>query len=373
MGAEAIGKREGLLAVHESLVANLKIAQAMVKFEGLFRTIGTQEVGSADVIALLSEMPEKYQGRFKSALGKYDELLQNAQKCKEIMDAEMVNYMKQGWHVLKNEKRGHKAFNRQVFREIAGVDPEGWVSVDIRGPYLFISCDLERDYVELYAEGKSYLRSVDRARRGQACYTSTHRLKIFQETPIPIVKYKKIAWKTKTFTPALAEDHEMQHFMNAEIFDNFKKTEETVERTKELIDYEYSVLFGDQRSGEEYQRILRPNRFQGVKDELLATVRDAFENERFTKIHEHPAYSGLYSDLDTAESTTAVQAAQVLAKFMEKWGYYTVDNPSSPSRAELIYRLALVKLENWPKWLELMDHYDGHRKKKQDIEHAPLA
>lgn len=325
--AEGGATHEGFHTVHQNLVA----AQAMVQLENYLSSLDLDtELDRHEVDRLLESVPERMRPLFWHGVANFAQEKHNAKTCRNVMEEKINSYAE----ILRSRTRAEETFAHHLFREIAGTDAVGRIRCEFTEAYLFIECERPNDYARLYAAGSEDPRMVQQGKRAAACYAHVHTLKMFDDTPIGIVKYSASERQSAVVRIGIA-NHEKQHFIN----------------------YELLALFAvmEHASDSEDMRL--------IKDELLAKMRNGTQRTYFTDMRTHPLYSDLYAKLDLSARQMAIGAGEALATFMEKWGYYAAsgDDPLPSSRAELIYRLAPINLADWPRWLDLMDRYDEQR------------
>lgn len=319
--------REGFRTMHENLV----VAQAMESLEKYFASLDLEtEPDEAEIARLTSSVPAHLRTACTNGLVKYFKLRRKAQICKRVLDAN-VAWVKENVKGISNDEDAMNFFvSHRIFQEmVQGGLPRGKISCRITGPYLFLSCEDPQDYLRLYAGAP--LKYIDNdTPQSEACYVHVRSLNVFEGHSIGTVVLKALVTE---FEMQMLVDHEVQHLINHEILALFSGSEQ-------------------EASSKAMRRI---------KDEILATIRNATSSEHLTTMPDN--YADRFTALTEAHEQREVhEALEALAKFMEKWGYYAVSgSPPPPSRAELVYRLAPIRLADWPRWLELMDRYDEHR------------
>lgn len=223
---------------------------------------------------------------------------------------------------IKNEKDGVVYMGAEIFRQKTNHGPVGEVSAQRQGGYFLVTCLKDKDYFDFI--GPDYTKNS----RG-----TFHRAVRFSNMVVDVVLIKGNP-------SAFIISHERQHFINNSVFNGFVG----IENYNSAQPSDFPVLVRDVNIDSDETR----SALRGVKDELLARIRDLSDAMKSTNFLEKNLYGDLRSKFTEPEQAE-LKALLVLIEKELKEAFNLFDS-SFPqiNRSVIVYHLVDVPLLDFP-------------------------
>lgn len=300
--------------------------QALIAFRLEQMVSGNQEFDATEINKALKELPPEIGKKFFEIAEEYWALEQGARADMEALVSSVENFRKEK---QQNPPITPELLGGIVFMQRTGSLPEGRVEFFLREAYFILACEYSKDYARAYAGLDGNPNSRNSQLSGGTFY---NRIKLVLggreiSTPVIMVRGKCGQVETKRIIT-----HERQHFINHKLFGKFIETEKD--------------------NG-------NPN-LRNIKDEVLAYIRDGSSGNWLVGSLNGELYENLFENLSADEKASVRDIFAKIEHFLNK----NIEVlQSSESRAILVYQLAGISLEKFPKWLDAFEEYYCAREK----------
>lgn len=310
---------ERIQAGHQAAAAAYRVEQLVTQREG----------AEGEIEAELEDLAPEVREPFSRAIRGYRFHEKKAVECENHLKDHAERMRQFGWEAGTSPD----AWGDIFFREFVQDEPAGKVIFERREAYFVMICNDPGDYV----------RAVEGIRGGPESFDASHTAGVFHRAHLVNFKGGK-----KNYVPLMVVrgdegvrrvvTHERQHFLNGNILIDFEATEELRARKE--------------------RNPLVERLYRGIKDEMLAYLRDGSSGSDLRVALEKETYDHLFRPLPSVDEQVAHNVLLRMEQFLNRHhGSFDGDQ----ARAILVYQLASVPLREFPKYLEALQIYYGER------------
>lgn len=313
----------------ERIQAGHQAAAAAYRVERIVIQSGA-EANQGEIDAEMERLSPELREPFLHSISRYRYHERQAAACESSLKEHSEKTREYGWEGSSTPD----AWGDIFFRQFVHDEPEGTVIFERREAYFVMICSDPSDYV----------RAVEATRVSGEAFDASHTAGIFHRAHL-INFYQG---GKKEHVPLMIVDgnqpvrrviaHERQHFLNENILSDFEETE---------------ALGGRKERNPIVQRLYR-----GIKDEVLAYLRDGSSGTDIEEALGKDAYRHLFRPLPSSDEEAAWMIVGRIKQFLDRH-HGSFDGDSA--RGILTYQLAPVPLREFPKYLNALEIYYGER------------
>lgn len=299
--------------LRELVLESQTFAEEALHLEELLSEPSTTD--SREISEVITRLPAPLQNKYVLAVDAYRTLANNAARLTDNIEDLVQSRMELGISEIAAKLEA----TRMLFKSVSGdVEPIGKVEITIREGYVCLLCEDKRDIKNAYV--KPWHKDKEQLPSGFFC----------QGVNVPMLGYNgPIIFIDATGGSDEVKKiflHERQHFINHNVFDLFEATEPRI-------------------GGTMYRTRNLRTAYRGIKDEVLAYMREASENMDFVERLSSSSYKKLFEPLSEAGRETA---QDMLADITE--AIRALRNVRNKERtfAILTYQLVGVPLQKIP-------------------------
>lgn len=308
----------------EVIKRNHEAAVTAFELESLVTGEDIKSFDNEEIETVLQKLPSRLRSHYHEAMRNYFNDRKRIENYKSEIDAFVEEKNSYGIPIRDIPRE----LGKSTFRDIAHGESMGEVTLNLQEGYFIMSFEDPRDYARA-VHGRDAIPASTSVpiEKSAGTYHRMRRIAFFEDKyygPVIMVK------KSEHVESIIA--HERQHYINNRVFAGFKVTEGPVADTPQALE----------------ARLQR-----NIKDEVLAYMRDGSTGTSMERSLFGELYTHLFSSLGRSKDETE-SVVKKTAGFLNQH-HEVLKSPEA--RAVLVYQLAHVPLEEFPKWLDALGKY----------------